>query len=414
MESLKSAAIPESSSSSRRSTHDAQIAAVFADRYRVTRALRGDSEGETLLAIDEQSRQQVVIKAIPFSGLTAGAGAARIRTRTGRARENWKSVSGFIARNRPGRRLLVLHPQLCSGTNAGGTTAARSRLKVWRNARCQPYRLLKAIQALHGHAVLHRNIKPSNLILADPLKKGTVPLGNIDLSGENNSSKGHRSRLSSAGLVPMSPEATRVAVLVDGGFWKGGSVEPTASAPEVAAALYLSPEQAGLIECGLGEPSDLYAVGLILFECLSGRPPFAGDSVSSILLSHITAKVPRLHVTHPQVPRALDDLIHRLFCGKIPHWSRYQSAAAVLEHDLEQIAAALASGDSDPDLVLGRSDRRRTLTAPAFVSRRRELDELGNQLSRTKNGPGRARAGRGGRIGPRQEPVADRTGPTRR
>ena len=344
----------------RGASHDAQIAAAFADHYRVTRSLHQNSGWETLLAVDDRTRASLVIKAIPFAALTAGSrlrleheqavvekithvSLASLRE-IGRGVDHWYCIRNFV----PGQTLAA--------RLVDGPLNIADALDV---ARC----LLTALQVLHGQAVLHRNIKPSNLIVA------------AEQGGSASGGPGAGSRFSTAGQV----------VLVDSGFWKGGAIEPASSEPDVASALYLSPEQAGLIDCGLGEPSDLYAVGLILFECLCGHPPFQGDSVSSILLAHMTSKVPRLHVTQPQVPRALDDLIHRLL-RKDPH-DRYQSAAAALD-DLEQIARALAAGDGDPNLVLGLSDRRRTLTAPAFVSRRRELDELGSHLSQTKRGQG--------------------------
>ena len=362
---------------SQSASHEAQIAAVFAGRYGVTRILHSDSGSQTLLAVADQTRESVVIKAISLSAFSAGArlrleheqavlekignhSLASLRE-IGRGADYWYCIRSFV----PGQTLAA---RLQEGP--------LSLVEALHVGRC----LLTAIQALHGHAVLHRNIKPANLIIADSLPRETVEKGG---QARRSSLSVEDSRLL-LGASPRFSTAGQV-VLVDGGFWKGGSVEPSASEPEIAAALYLSPEQAGLIDCGLGEPSDLYAVGLILFECLCGRPPFQGDSVSSILLAHMTAQVPRLHTAHPQVPRALDDLIQRLL-RKDPR-DRYQSAAAAL-NDLEQIAQALASGDCDPDLVLGLSDRRRTLTAPAFVSRRREMDELGDQLSRAKTGQG--------------------------
>src|SRR5690242_13862813 len=57
---------------SQSAAHDAQIAAAFAGRYRVTGSLHSGSGWETLLAVADQTRESDVIKAIPFSGLTAG------------------------------------------------------------------------------------------------------------------------------------------------------------------------------------------------------------------------------------------------------------------------------------------------------------------------------------------------------
>lgn len=335
-------------SASQRAPHDAQVVAVFNGRCRVTGTLARRPVAETLLAVEDATGKPLVVKALSFDALTAG-GRMRLEHEQAALKENairwlaplrnvgqgagwWYCTRDFV----PGRGLAErLHE---------GALDLAETIAVGRS-------LLTALQGLHEHAILHRNIKPANVIVDD-----TRPI-------------------------------TR-AVLVDGGFWMGGQFDPTVSGQTAGAALYLSPEQAGLIDCDLGEPSDLYAVGLVLFECLAGRHPFEEDSVGSILLSHITAEVPRLHGIHAEVPRALDDLIQRLL-RKDPR-DRYQSAAAAL-HDLEQIAAALARGEHEPQLVLGLSDRRTSLTAPAFVSRRRELEEMWGHLAD-------ARAGRGGLV----------------
>jgi two-component system sensor kinase len=207
--------------------------------------------------------------------------------------------------------------------------------------------LLAALEALHGRGALHGNLKPSNIILRNAADDG--------------------------------PAAT----VVDSGCGDYGLLEEADPSQRLLASLYLSPEQAGLIECHVGQASDLYVAGLILFECLSGVPPFYDQSAGLVLLQHITEKVPRLRTIVPDVPRAIDDLIQHLLC-KDPR-DRYQSAKAALA-DLDSIAAALQAGHSDPPLIIGRSDSRRTLTEPAFVSRRRELKDLLAQLDVARSG----------------------------
>jgi len=327
------------------SPHCAPVARIFGGRFRVAHLLHSVSGSETLLADVGESGEAMVIKAIALPTLSAGA-RLRLEHEQGVLRD---SGSAYLAPIQEiGRSAGWWY---CVRSHIPGVTLAarlaRGALGLAESlavARC----LLSAVQTLHGHGVLHRNIKPTNLVLT-----ATGPAGE--------------------------------AVLVDGGLWKGGQLETGTAGPDLASAAYLSPEQAGLIDCGLGEPSDLYAVGLILFECLAGSSPFKADSVGAILLQHMTAEIPRLRSMNPDVPRALDDFIQRLL-RKDPR-DRYQSAAAAL-HDLEQIATAWAAGDRDPELVPGLADRRRTLTPPAFVSRRRELDELCTQLQRAKSGRG--------------------------
>ncbi len=327
------------------SPQDSQFHTALGDRYQTIQALQGASRPETLLAVGRQTGKTVVIKTVSIQSLTAGA---RLRleheqvvfqTATsnwlaplreiGRSRDCWYCIRNFV----PGR---TLESRL--------RESALSATETLAVGRC----LLTAVQNLHSQGLLHRNIKPSNLIV------------NIGQTIDG-------------------------ATLVDGGLWDGGQFDKATPGRTVNATLYFSPEQAGLIDRDLGATSDLYAVGLVLFECLAGRPPFQEDSAGLVLLQHMTAQVPRLRGLLPELPRAIDDLIQHLLC-KDPR-DRYQSAEAALA-DLELIAAALSLGDRDPSLVIGLSDRRRILTAPAFVSRRRELDELCTHLSLSRAGQG--------------------------
>lgn len=324
---------------------DARIRAIFGDRFQTIRALPAASRQEILLAVERQTGESVVIKKLSLQTLTASAqfrlehectgfqnvtldGLAPLRDIV-RSGDCWYCIRDYI----PGQ---PMEARLREGALDVTETLAVGRC------------LLTAIQHLHARGELHGNIKPSNLIVN---AEGTI----------------------------------HTATLVDGGLRDGGQFDQASPGENLNATLYLSPEQAGLIDRDLQESSDLYSVGLILFECLAGRPPFEEDSTGLVLLQHMTAKVPRLRGLLPQLPRAIDDLIQHLL-RKDPR-DRYQTAQAALV-DLEDIAAALSAGDFDPPLVIGLSDRRRTLTAPAFVSRRRELDELCTHLESARSGLG--------------------------
>lgn len=318
--------------------HDSRVESVFGGRYRVSRAISDRTKAESLLAFDRESGRSVVIKAVPTHELTAGTklrleherasfkivgqdGLEPIRE-IGKHADWWYCIRSFI----PGRTLAARLAE--SWLSVGETLSVGISL-------------LKAIRHLSSAGGLHGNIKPSNLIIEH---EGTV----------------------------------EKVVVVDGGLWNVGQASGATK-----ATIYLAPEQAGLIDFDLGEQSDLYSVGLVLFECLAGRPPFQEDSAGLVLLQHMTAKVPRLRVLRTDVPRAVDDLIQRLL-RKDPR-DRYQSIQAALA-DLESIAVAMSSGDPDPSVVLGLLDHRRTLTAPAFVSRQRELAELCSHLGPVRAG----------------------------
>ncbi|OGP08625.1 MAG: hypothetical protein A3G39_00830 [Deltaproteobacteria bacterium RIFCSPLOWO2_12_FULL_43_16] len=93
------------------------------------------------------------------------------------------------------------------------------------------------------------------------------------------------------------------------------------------ACYYFSPEQAGLLNQGVDERSDLYSAGIVLFECLAGRPPFCGSSIGEILRQHLTVQPTIVRTLRSDIPRALAEVIHRLL-QKDPR-DRYQSAFAL-------------------------------------------------------------------------------------
>ncbi len=207
--------------------------------------------------------------------------------------------------------------------------------------------LFSALDELHGRRVLCRNLRPTNVILPDDPRSSAAVLTDFGLIAPAND----------ADVVPRS----------------------------VAEVLYLSPEQAGSLDCDVGIPADLYSAGALFFEILAGRPPYEGTTVGSVLLKHMTAHVPKLRSLGLEVPRALDEVVQRLL-RKDPR-DRYQSAAAV-SADLALIQTALEQGNYDPQFVVGLSDRRRTLTEPAFVGRTRELEQLDVQLKHLRLGRG--------------------------
>ena len=151
--------------------------------------------------------------------------------------------------------------------------------------------LLSALQEMHGRGILHRDIRPSNIIVGEEMP----------LAG---------------------------AVLVDCDLVRITQFDASVDEQSVETARYRSPEQTGSLDYEVAEPADLYSAGVVLFECLAGRPPFEGDSVGGMLLQHMTARAPELRSLGLGIPRALDEVIQRLL-RKDPR-DRYQSAEAVL------------------------------------------------------------------------------------
>lgn len=155
---------------------------------------------------------------------------------------------------------------------------------------------------------------------------------------------------------------------------------------QVRNARYLAPERAGLIDRPIDERSDLYAVGVLTYECLSGRPPFDSETAGELLRQHLSVPATSLRrYEAAEIPRALDEIVQRLL-RKDPD-DRYQSAAAVLA-DLTALREGREEG-AETRVVIGARDLRQTLTEPILAGRRREIAILEHHLAEARKGNGR-------------------------
>ncbi|GAA4942346.1 diguanylate cyclase [Actinoplanes utahensis] len=148
-------------------------------------------------------------------------------------------------------------------------------------------RLARGLAAAHRLGLVHRDVKPSNIMVG-----------------------------------PDQP-----ATLIDFGLAQLGDERGDAD-EAVGTFLYSSPEQSGMLKRPVDGRSDLYSLGVVLFECLTGRLPFEADDVGELLRLHLAAPVPDLAQLRPGIDPALSAVVSRLL-AKDPD-DRYPDAVALL------------------------------------------------------------------------------------
>ncbi len=192
--------------------------------------------------------------------------------------------------------------------------------------------VLAAVQALHESDVLHLDIKPTNVFLV----RDALGIERAALSGA-----GIRHALN---LEAAGPRSTKV----------GASGEGDLSC--LAKAEYLTPEAAG--GKSFDVRSDIYLVGLLMYELLAGRPPFQGGTLAQIAKRHVYEKPPGLRIVRPSamVPEALEAVVMR--CLNKSPGARYAHAS-----DLRGAVDKLRAG-SKPGALRGGSFRALASSLP--------------------------------------------------
>ena len=147
---------------------------------------------------------------------------------------------------------------------------------------------------------------------------------------------------------------------------------------------YIAPEQTGRMNRAVDDRSDLYSLGVTLFELFTGRLPFDSADPLELVHSHIARPPPAPERLRPGLPAPLGRIVLRLL-SKVAE-DRYQSAAGV-RHDLELCLRAQRATGKIADFELGAHDRPRELRIPQqLYGRERELSTLVTHFEAVKAG----------------------------
>ncbi len=178
---------------------------------------------------------------------------------------------------------------------------------------------------------------------------------------------------------------------------------------------YTAPEQTGRMNRSVDYRSDFYSMGVVFYELLTGRLPFAGTSSTELIHAHMARQAPSPGSINPHVPQMMDAIVLKLLEKNAEE--RYQSLAGLLA-DLRFCRAALAAGQAAADFVPGRQDVSDRLQLPQkLYGREAELARLLQAFERSAAGvpelllvTGYAGIGKSALIRELHEPVVARRG----
>ncbi|MDC0742541.1 AAA family ATPase [Polyangium mundeleinium] len=208
--------------------------------------------------------------------------------------------------------------------------------------------LSRVLEGVHAAGVMHKDIKPQNVLVDEACEKVTL----LDF--------GIASLLSQEATEASIPEALE------------------------GTLVYISPEQTGRTARALDTRTDLYSLGVTLFEVMSGRLPFTERDPLSLVHAHLAKDPPPLDSVAPDVPRPVAAIVAKLL-AKDPE-RRYQTARGVAE-DLEEALRQWDERGAVEPFGLGRKDFSRKLRIPqALVGRERDVERVGESFARAAQG----------------------------
>jgi serine/threonine protein kinase/tetratricopeptide (TPR) repeat protein len=306
--------------------------------YRIEELLGAGGMGEVYLAVDTKLDRKVAIKFLP-PYLEADELAKRrlIREAKAAARLDHPNICAtYEVAEEAGRSFIVMQHV------AGETLAVRIQRKPLelRKSLDVAIQVADALAEAHSHGIIHRDIKPQNIVIT---RRGQVKVLDFGLA-----------KVVRATGLPQNE----------------GQMQSVLSAPGVivGTAPYMSPEQAKGVS--VDARSDLFSIGVVLYECIAGRLPFSGATPMEICSQVIHVNPPPPSQFNPHVPSELDALIGKAL-AKQPD-ARYQSASE-LHEDLRVVRASLRTEDhalTKPiPLTLGTSSIR-VLTTLSNILRR--------------------------------------------
>ena len=274
---------------------DSLIDTVFDGRYRIVRRLGAGGMANVYLAEDAELGRRVAIKILNERYANDDLFVERFRreAKSAAGLSHPNIVSIYDRGEAEGTYYIAM--EVIEGRSLKEQIRMSGRLRPAQSI-AYARQILAALRFSHRNGIVHRDIKPHNILI------------------------GPEERLK----------------VTDFGIARAGASQMTEAGSIMGTAQYLSPEQARGGE--VGAPSDLYSVGIVLYEMLTGEVPFSGDSPVEIAMKHVNDPPRPPSARAPGIPADLDRIVVRAL-AKNPA-DRYQTAEE-MDSDLARIEAGL-------------------------------------------------------------------------
>ncbi len=231
-----------------------------------------------------------------------------------------------VCRDENGANYIVM--ELCEGVTLKDYLRKKHHL-TWQETLYFAQQVARALDHAHSRGIIHQDIKPQNIML---LRDGTAKVMDFGIASFANNQE--------------TRKVTSEAI---------GSVH------------YISPEQAKGITADFR--TDLYSLGIVMYEMLTGTLPFRGETAVAVVMQHMNTVPPVPSSLVPEIPKAMDEIVMHAMCANVSQ--RYGSALDMYR-DMERLRV-------NPNLKLNYSGHNSDLDETRAIS----YDEEATQLMRS-------------------------------
>ena len=281
--------------------------------YKITSKLGEGGMGEVYRATDTKLNRDVALKVLPEAFAADRERMARFsREAQVLASLNHPNIASIYGlEDSDDKHALVL--ELVEGETLAeriqtGAIPVEESLKI-------ALQMAEALEAAHEKGIIHRDLKPANVKITPEGKVKVLDFGIAKLTG-----------LESGAEVP-----TRLTV---------------PSTP-MGTISYMSPEQA--LGQGIDVRTDVFSMGAVLYELITGRPPFQGETAVQILNQTLNSTPPAPTTVNPEVPLELEQIILKALSKDVQ--DRYQSTQE-LKRDIERFGNTSDTGSDPPSIAV--------------------------------------------------------------